>query len=225
MYCAQNRTLILKNQSFPFPAWCLSDLCKTYHCYRWRRQVSAGKTIHKNIRALFISFNSANQMLLLGSKYFPASENKQTAHWIPLCPTALILIESIQCLLYPIYFLAFSFITNIISTITTFALCHKLTNISHLLLLMCPEFRFGLQYCYNIPIQHREKWNLKLYFQRWRTEECLDTNGRNISALWAMLQITAVPSVKPLKNSSEHFPLREITSKWYFYSMCTFGSY
>lgn len=111
------------------------------------------------------------------------------------------------------------------NTYTTITLSHKLTNIYHLLLLMCPEFHFGLQYYYNIPIQHREKWNLKLCFQRWRTEECLVTNSKNISALWAMLQITAAPSVKPLKNNSEHFPLREITSKWQFYSICTFGSY
>lgn len=52
---------------------------------------------------------------------------------------------------------------------------------------------------------------LKHYFQRWTAEGWLVTNGRNISALWAMLQITVAPSVKPLKNSSEHFPLREIS--------------
>lgn len=143
----------------------------------------------------------------------------------PLCPTALISIESIQCLLDPIYFPAFSFITNIISTITTITLSHTFTNIYHLLLFMCPEFHFGSQYYYNIPIPQWEKWNLQLYFQRWGTEKCLVTNGRNMSALWAMLQITSAPSVKPLKNSPEHFPLGEITSKLYFYSVCTFGSY
>lgn len=206
MYSAQNRALILKDLSFPFPAWCLSALCKTYHCYRWRRQVSAGNTIHKNITALFISFNSANQMLLLEWKYFPVSDNKQLTEYLS---ALLHLIDSIQCLLYPIYFLAFSFITNIISTITTITLSCKLTNIHHLLLLMCPEFHFGLRY-YNIPSQHGEM-KLKHYFQRWTAEGRLVTNGRNISALWAMLQITIAPSVKPLKNSSEHFPLREIS--------------
>lgn len=75
----------------------------------------------------------------------------------PLCTTALILIESIQCLLDPIYFSAFSFITNIISTITTITLSHMLTNIYHLLLLMCPEFHFGPQYYYNIAIPQQEK--------------------------------------------------------------------
>lgn len=140
----------------------------------------------------------------------------------PLCLTALILIESIQCLLYTIYFSAFSFITNIITTIT---LSHMLTNIYNLLLLVTPEFYFGPQCYYNIPIPQWEKWNLQLYFQRWGTEECLVTNGRNMSALWAMLQITSAPSVKPLKNSPEHFPLGEITSKLSFYSVCTFGSY
>lgn len=75
----------------------------------------------------------------------------------PLCPTALILIETIQCLLDPIYFSAFSFITNTISTITTITLCHMLANIYHLLLLMCPEFHFGSQCYYNIPIPQREK--------------------------------------------------------------------
>lgn len=85
----------------------------------------------------------------------------------PLWPIALILIQSIQCLLDPIYFSAFSFITNIISTITTITISHMLTNIYHLLLLICPEFHFGLQYYYNIPIPKREKWDLQLYFQRW----------------------------------------------------------
>lgn len=55
--------------------------------------------------------------------------------------------------------------------------------------------------------------------------DCLVTNGRKMSALWAMLQITSAPSVKPLKNSPEHFPLGEITSKLCFYSVCTFSSY
>jgi len=53
------------------------------------RQVSTGKTIHKNITALFISFNSANQMLLLESKYFPASENKQLTEYV----SALLLLS------------------------------------------------------------------------------------------------------------------------------------
>lgn len=58
-----------------------------HHCYGWGRQASAGKTIHRNITALFVSFNSANHMVLLESKYFPASENKQlTEHTsVPFC--------------------------------------------------------------------------------------------------------------------------------------------
>lgn len=75
----------------------------------------------------------------------------------PLCVTACVLIESIQRLLDPIYFLAFCFITNIITAITTITLSHMLTNIYHFLLLMCPEFHFGPQYHYNIPIRQREK--------------------------------------------------------------------
>lgn len=75
----------------------------------------------------------------------------------PLCATACVLIESIQRLLDPIYFLAFCFITNIITAITTITLSHMLTNIYHFLLLMCPEFHFGPQYHYNIPIRQREK--------------------------------------------------------------------
>lgn len=51
------------------------------------------------------------------------------------------------------------------------------------------------------------KW--KLYIQK--TDERLVTNGRNTSALWAMLQTTAAPSAKLLWNSSEHFPLWEIS--------------
>lgn len=118
----------------------------------------------------------------------------------PLCPTALILIDSIQCLLDPIYFSAFSFITNIISTITTITLCHMLANIYHLLLLMCPEFHFGSQYYYTIPIPQREKWNLQLYFQRWGTAwlqmaetwvhfgPCCKSHQLHLSNLWKTAQ-------------------------------------
>lgn len=117
----------------------------------------------------------------------------------PLCLTALTLIESIQCLLYTIYFSAFSFITNIITTITP---SHMLINIYNLLLLMSPEFYFAPQCYYNIPIPQWEKWNLQLYFQRWGLKNawlqmaetwvhfgpCCKSHQLHLSNLWKTAQ-------------------------------------
>lgn len=93
--------------SFPtLPFVMFECFTQTHHCYGWRRQVSAGNAIHRSITALFISFNSANQMLLLEWKYFPVLENKQLTEYL----SALLLFSRLtQSNVYWIQFI-FSFL-------------------------------------------------------------------------------------------------------------------